>query len=593
VNGVTAHICLGDTDHFSLDLERANSTVTVGLEPHGGSNDLVVELLDEQGITRAAGVGHAGERVSVAAEGLGPGRCVARVRAAPPGLLDGTPLGYGLVMSAEPTCVEDAWETDDNPHLAWLLVAPELPREGTLCPGNQDHFLVWHYVDSARVRLTHTPGTHASLALLAGGTVLREEHGESGLLTMTLDGLERDTYVVQVDATDPGIHGMGYAVATEVSACTGDDSHEPNDSWVTATHFVGTVSGVACAGDQDWFVVDAPAAGRMIAYLDTPAATPVTVEGYDDTGTPAWSTSRGNHVLGVTPATANMRLRVQHMGGTPGAYTLTVVTLIDDECNAYDPYEPNDTIEQGQAVSEPLIAQLCPGDEDWYLVDVPSAGLDLEVMSPAGRAELGFYGDLALHGPDGALLAVSAEHENPRFTEFIRWPVSVPGVYGVHVYNSPIQTAPDWGVEPLVEYLGTYHLVARLLPRNPRCRDDDLEDNDTPGAASRLESTDQVRPLRICPNQWDFFSTTIPHDKHLVVSIDYASPPGLPLLGLYLPSSAIVEDFTDSLDVSDTGSGHEELALPGFGDALFWVIAPSGLEVGRDYQMTLTFLALP
>ena len=106
-----------------------------------------------------------------------------------------------------------------------------------------------------------------------------------------------------------------------------DDGFEPNDSIATATpvDLGTTTSGVACAGNDDYYAV--PAAGRSVTATITFDSTAILQISLLDSSGAVLATAQGSSPQSVSTAggvTGTVYVRISAVGNAQGAYTLSL-----------------------------------------------------------------------------------------------------------------------------------------------------------------------------------------------------------------------------------------------------------------------------
>jgi len=156
-----------------------------------------------------------------------------------------------------------------------------------------------------------------------------------------------------------------------------------------------------------------------------------------------------------------------------------------------DAQEENDTADTAKLLSEPLQEplRLCPGDPDWFAVDVPAgAALFIAAKVLGDPAPL----VLSLVGPDGAPLQ-EAQGDQELAVELRQAEQA-----GRHLFR----------VSVVGDAQPAYELAVEVQPPCP-LGEDALEENDSLAAAHELGKGEQ-KGLRICPADEDWYSVLLP-----------------------------------------------------------------------------------
>ncbi len=157
------------------------------------------------------------------------------------------------------------------------------------------------------------------------------------------------------------------------------------------------------------------------------------------------------------------RLNLPSLGQPPGTYHVTATRdglvsnrwpfLLDELPEVFE-QEPNDAPEQAQAVELPVILHgriAAPGDWDLFRFE-GRAGQVLVAEVHARRLDSPLDSLLLLTGPDGMLLAINDDHEDPatglnthHADSYLRVELPVDGTYTVHLSDATGQGGPAYG----------------------------------------------------------------------------------------------------------------------------------------------------
>ncbi len=345
-----------------------------------------------------------------------------------------------------------------------------------------------------------------------------------------------------------------------------DEAFEPNDSPDKAQELKlgqakdgsqkleGDAALTLCPGDNDWLAVNVPPGTRIAARAEV--AWPPEDDEDDDsgdleaqaTGHPpagvalALTGPTGKDVLAAATDDGRGTVELPERKATSkGPYLLHLTGLPDDEVTATlhiearppctsleDDMEDNDTPQKAVPLlePEPLDAQICPNDPDWYAVDL-APGESLFVFASAkGDHAKGFA--LTIADASGVPLARGSVQGPDRIATLLD---PAPGRYTIRVSGGDETEAP-------------YVLQWRKLPPCPE-GNDQLEPNEAVHEAATLDEIRAVAGmskrqrkagapqgpgagqdegevtalLRICPGDNDVFDIPVAKDDHKVASI--------------------------------------------------------------------------
>ena len=246
----------------------------------------------------------------------------------------------------------------------------------------------------------------------------------------------RARFLQAVIRADPAM--LSEVAAVRLGLACGD-AWEPNDRPEDASAPQGAWSADACGSDDDWYVLDLPIDGLLDVTLtyDTYDGD-VDVELLDDAGRlldgsyQLTGEERVDHV-NLTGAPERLRLHVwdvsdpQADGVAYAAAPHVAVprACVDDATDADDEPSAATSIQAGAPVS----ATVCPGDDDWYAIELdaseylqveasgaPGEGrLTVEIYDAAGRPVPNTYGPTAgfvAEAPTTALVRVTLDADD-------------------------------------------------------------------------------------------------------------------------------------------------------------------------------------
>jgi len=300
-----------------------------------------------------------------------------------------------------------------------------------------------------------------------------------------------------------------------------DDDREDNDTQATATPVSDGESLAArfCGGDDDWYVINAPAADCAVALAvvaqtdasegegegEADGAAPLddldlVVVGADGNVVGTASRLGAREALNVrVPRAGTYAVRVRGDGNADVAYTLSAAVTCGDEqvCPADDVYEDNDTAAAAGTLDRgvPIDAAVCGADVDlWQLPVQPGCIAEIEARFVDER------GDVDLFVVERATGAERARSAGTSDVERVRVLLDDPSAYAARVilYNGSDTAAGN-----------AYRLVVdQTCLGQLGCPGDDFdEDNDTRQTATPLGQDAAVLGV-VCGIDEDFFRVT-------------------------------------------------------------------------------------
>lgn len=570
---VFAVACGADEDFYRVPA-RAGCTLDAELAFSHAVGDLDLYLLGPDGRTVATSetledverIGHVVR---------GDGDYALRVA-----LIDGAASIYALDVSLDcpppPMCADDVFEENDDAASARDLPVGVMVR-AVVCGDDED----WYAVEvEADCRLQAT----ADFARADGDLDLEIRDAEGRLLASGNSPGDGETAGARVAAAGAyhvrvlrgaggGAESVPYGLRADVScgeACAEDDWEE-NDAPATAAEWPGhAVDGILCAGDDDYYVIDAPTPGCTLrAHLDFahadgdldlrllgPDGLPLAVSG---------SASDGEAVERVLEATGSHYLQVYLIGAAArNGYRLdaTLECPAPLTCPADDAGEQDDDL----ASATPLLdgdsvrGIQCAGDPDYFAIEA-RAGCTVEATLRFRHADGDL--DLTLLDPQGVeVLAGRSASDDEHFQ-------SEPLAAGIHYLRVD-------GAE------NTYLLrVDRRCPDDLACPDNDAgEDDDDPAAARPLAIGSAVEGI-ICGSDPDYYAVEVQASCTLVARLSFEHDEGD--LNLRLQDAA-----EHNLD-SSTGFGDVEQAAvtPLEPTTVYVRVEAFGEGVDNTYRLTV------
>jgi len=419
------------------------------------------------------------------------------------------------VVPATPTCTDDSHENNDTPATAVAL--PSANFAGQICAGDDDYY----YVDLAAgetlvidLDFVNANGDLDLRLLDAAGTTLASSTGVTSNEHISYSARLAGRYVIRVWAYSSNEENS-YHLITSVTAnltCPTDDALEQNDSFGAARLAVaGTVVGIVCSGDDDYYKIDVPEGGLLRAALtfsgsegdldlylynsaqsetdrSTTVASTELVDGYSNSATTFYLKVTG--YLGAS-ARYSLELTIEqspfyatgHPKGCPGD---------DGLGNTYF-----DTLWQMRS-GETVDGVVCGTDMDWFGVAL-SAGdrvsADLYFAQVAGDL------DLVLLAPDWSTVSQqSGDVDNEHLSYTV--PSNAPGNYFLVVMG--YQSAENW-----------YQLAVNIARAGGACIDDTLEQNDSRTSARAVTANTSIGGQR-CSGDDDYYSVVANANQTLV-----------------------------------------------------------------------------
>ncbi|MGM0556901.1 MAG: VWA domain-containing protein [Myxococcota bacterium] len=296
---------------------------------------------------------------------------------------------------------------------------------------------------------------------------------------LTLCGLDDDWYAI------PAMPGTNISVEVNFEELRDEPDPErvflkqPQDLRLSLFDSTGEEIIAVDQGDEDDFDPDATSATRRIEQLE------VTEDMLAD-------------------AQGMLLLKVDAVDGLEFSYDLSIEAI--PPCHALeDDFEENDTREAARTIeSGQHKLHYCPGDDDWYSIDMEvgdSVFIDLQPQEDAEREEPPTLSARLMRASDGEVVA-NSQKQGPLLALGVR-EVEQPGEYLLHVTG-----ATD-------DEQGPYNAQIYQFAPCP-AGDDRFEDNDDPTQAATLPKEKPIhRYLRICEGDRDFFEVEPDEDGEI------------------------------------------------------------------------------
>jgi hypothetical protein len=503
--------CPGDDDWFRFDLAAGEAVSATLASP--GDLDLALMLGDE--IVIYSAVPGTEERIAFIAPG--PLTLALRVTGAPDAM-----GAYVLTVDLGVfVCTDDAWEPNDTQAEA-VLAGDGEEFAGQLCAGDLD----WFAVDLASgERLI------ADLAVFGAGNPLRLYVHRPDGQTVAMGTSVYDHEHLEYVAPSAGRYGLRVfgpngaenvyllmvTVVPSVPPCVDDafDDGGGNDTRETAAPLSLpepsrelVLYPQVCEGDDDWYAVDVTA-GDVLSFTvqSIPPANSLTVQLHDPTGAllgseRTWEGSASVDIPALTTGRYTARVFSEDPEQRSGCRVVVRVTT--PHFCPEDLYEQNDDLATAVPVTGsgvPLLAQLCPGDEDWFAITLAKRdelAVLLDFVHLSGNL------DLELRGPAGTVVASSATLTDDEQASVV---ATVAGVYGIRVF------APTSAVE------NAYALTVTHAPYV--CPEDAFEPNDSASAPAAARLVDgQPRTAAVCGDE-DWYPFAAQAGEGIVLRLAY------------------------------------------------------------------------
>ncbi len=295
-----------------------------------------------------------------------------------------------------------------------------------------------------------------------------------------------------------------------------------------------------CPNDEDWFVLNPSQTFDLDVSISYPLDLPGTLE-------VALVDSDGNEVDNALGAAGAVSLSAKELAATTWyvrvrgtqpdvhlGYSLSIDTKAKGACvdDGYDNDVPLKAVPLEPGVHGDLV--LCPGDEDWYSIDVP-AGYRASITLAYDATPAGLHAVLLAEnltdvldedpGPSDAgagFVSVELKADNEGFS---------PMTAALH-----IAAGTAFGEDPIVPY--SLAVVVEPIP----CEDDVYETDNEPSAA-HVAKPGELLPAALCPQQdvGDWWAVDLaPGDAFaLSVSHPYDLDGQAPAVLLYDPTAAV------------------------------------------------------
>ena len=306
---------------------------------------------------------------------------------------------------ADSACLEDAYEQNDSFSDANFLMDAGTYSNLRICGGDTDYFGFMASGTAMNVTI-QAFGNGEALVWQAQDGMGNPVHGmQSGSKSISIPGekLSGGVLLVALWSDNEGPVTYNLTIATGSAECS-PDSLEPNETSATAELIgQGLFEDLSiCAGDEDFFRIEVPAATYLSAVV-THAASVGDLDVYllgNDGETvidAALTSSKEEKVEANISGGGSHYLKVVGFQGATNSYHLSVDFEKQVDSCQEDTFAPNQYADEAVMVPPSIYKQLaaCPGKEDWFAIGLngnetlaatvtPGSGLQLHLEEPDG-----------------------------------------------------------------------------------------------------------------------------------------------------------------------------------------------------------------
>lgn len=510
----TGQICAGDDDWYKVDL-NAGDSLRAELLFSQSVGDLDLRLYDVTGqLLDSSGSVTDNELITFTAASAGS--YFLKVEGYDQAE---SPYTLGITLTVvTPSCVDDSYEPNDSAETAAALSGDI--DDGQICSGDDDYYavslsagetfvadLLFDHADGdLDMRLINPAG-----AIVASSTTATDNEGISYAARLA------GTFILRVYGFNGAENSymLGSSINAELS-CPGDDALEDNDDFAgAATALPGSVVGILCTADDDYYKVQVPEGGLLRAQLSFDGnVADLDLYMYDASEAPvdsSLSVSSRETVAGYSDSATTFYVRVHgFQDQEQGSYALSLSVEqspfysagspkgcpADDGMNNPD-YLSAIQLRNGDSVD----GVTCGANMDWYAVSL-EAGEQIE-------AELGFAqaaGDLGLALLDPARdLVVDADSGTDNETLRYTVPQDQPGTYFLAVYG--VDDAENW-----------YSLRVGVSGALAQCVDDGFEVNNSNATATALVPGQSIGAQR-CAGDPDYYKIVVGAGQSMAITM--------------------------------------------------------------------------
>ena len=486
-------VCGDNIDLWQLTAAQGDD-ITAQLIPAEGAGFLSIQILDESGATLVSAN-------PASLTNADAGTYYVRIAAV------GGDATYSLRVTADaepPPCSQLDAEPNNDADSAGT-VTPGTARQGTICAGDVD---VWRFsavaLDDAAIRVT---GISAQVQVVdEAGAVIG-----SGA-SINADNLAAGVYRVVIEGQQPDSQGE-YSLSVTLTAEPQPDpcleaGAEPDSAAQPRTLPPDGVArdGRICAGESDFWRVDLSFQTRLsIRVAFTHAQGDVDIRLRDAAGTLIGSSRNLTNEERITRQLGAGAYTVEVFGHLGAVNTYSIEATLEG-CAPEDGFENNNTLALASPIGAvSLDAVRCPGDDDFFLVDLVSGDeLDVRLVPTTGALQL------SLLAENGGLIASDTPDGTGR----------------------QLQAAPPTG-SYVLRVTGTeparvsYQLTPRITPTPARCLDDGSAPNQSFSTAFVLagaglgDGSYELSALTACSGRDDFFAIDLPAHKLIRITLDH------------------------------------------------------------------------
>lgn len=580
---VPAVACLDDADFYSVVVEEAFTEIRLDARFNSIFGDVDLELLDVDGATVLDTATSTGNNESLDVTVENPGTYFVRA------FLkdnegDNTEYSMALELRGTVSCVDSFEPNNDLANAS--DVTPGTYPELTLCSGedtNDFYAIFLEAGDAITVELFFTD---------ADGDIDLRLLDTDGVATLDSSLSFSDNEEVSATVQNTGFHFIRAnffgdrnlydmvitAPEREAPVCE-DDLFEDDDDALSATPLTeDIIDRTACAGDEDWYVINVPEGQVLDATLTfVHADGDLQLELIDLDGETVLLTANASNEQ-ISEESAIFRanvggdyfLRVRSANRSNNTYSLSA-TILDEipveECR--DRFEPNNepgvatTIEPGEYTELDLCGPT-PDDDDWYAIELLAGDqLNVDIFFTHADGDI----ELRLRGPgiDGPTLDSSTSSNDDESVSAL---IAEDGTYFIQV--DMFSTANN-----------TYSMVVDAAALE--CEDDQGEEDDTPGTSTLISPGTYAG--QYCVGDSDFFQFLADQGDVLDVLLDFPDVDSGDLdLRLYdQDGETVLAESTSTLQGESLRFALEDAGL-------YFIEVFANTPAVNSYELTLGFI---
>ena len=515
-NDIVGQICAADADWYSFDM-NAGDSLRAELLFSQSVGDLDMWLYDANDqLLESAGTITDNELITFSATDAGT--YYLKVN----GFNDSeSPYHLNVTLTTPtPTCVDDGNEDNDSPETA---VALSGDVDGQICSGDDDYYSVDLSAGQtfvASLGFVNADGDLDMQLINPQGAIVASARTASDDEQLSYAARLAGTFILRIYGYRgaENSYSLSHSVNAELS-CPGDDALEPNDDFAHAsTALTGTVVGILCTGDDDYYKIDVPEGGLLRAELsfdgDLADLDLYIYAANEDELDSSMSVSSRETVAAYSDTATSYYVRVHgYQNGEEGNYALK---LGIEQSPFYAPGSPkgcpaddgldNDGLTKSVQMrnGDTSDGVICGGKMDWYAVSIEEG----EVLN-ANLAFADVVGDLglALLDPQGEMVIDqdgASDNENITYTV----PAAAAGTYFLAVYG--VSDVENW-----------YSLSIGQSGQNAVCVEDDHENNDDIASSTTIIPGHSMGG-QYCADDEDYYKVTIGAGQTLTATLMFA-----------------------------------------------------------------------